>query len=221
MLYALICTDKQGEGLALRKATRDKHLAELLDGGGEGAGAVRHQIDQLAAAARDRGGEHRLLPQRLDRPQRRRLVQHRAHAQPFELEPVGGEDVGLRHQLGALALGRRRVDEQALRPAGARVVAHHRIADIDELVVDGAHQIQRLAGEIDMLAGRQIAGHHRIDLGQMVADIDRPSTELLVLRPHYGVAGLSELQRLVDTKYKLIKRFRASFGSSYEIYKRL
>lgn len=29
MLYALICSDKPGEGLALRKATREKHLAYL------------------------------------------------------------------------------------------------------------------------------------------------------------------------------------------------
>lgn len=29
MLYALICTDKPGEGLEIRKATREKHLAYL------------------------------------------------------------------------------------------------------------------------------------------------------------------------------------------------
>ena len=31
MLYAFICTDKPGEGLALRQQNRDKHLAYLAD----------------------------------------------------------------------------------------------------------------------------------------------------------------------------------------------
>jgi hypothetical protein len=74
------------------------------------------------------------------------------------------------------------------------------------------------ANEVDTNIQRYRSGAR--DPGEMIAAIDRPTTEMIVLRHRYGVAGVKMVQNLVKKKYRMIKKLRASYGAMYYMYKR-
>ena len=82
-----------------------------------------------------------------------------------------------------------------------------------------------------LLSGRRIAGNEvdtniqryrsgARDPRATIALIHKPSTEMIVLRHRYGVAGVSQVKHLVKTKYRMVDRMRASYGAVYYFYKR-
>ncbi len=78
---------------------------------------------------------------------------------------------------------------------------------------------RRIAGnEVDTNIQRYRSGAR--DPRQMISLIDKPSTEMIVLRPRYGVAGVGEVKHLVKTKYRMVDKKRASYGAMYQFYKR-
>lgn len=74
------------------------------------------------------------------------------------------------------------------------------------------------ANEVDTNIQRYRSGAR--DPTEMVALIDRPETEMIVLRHQYGVAGLREVMDLVKNKYRMVRKLRASYGAMYFFFKR-
>ncbi|MCP4606650.1 MAG: glycosyltransferase family 39 protein [Proteobacteria bacterium] len=54
----------------------------------------------------------------------------------------------------------------------------------------------------------------------LIKKIDRPSTEMIILRHRFGVAGVKEVQLLIKKKYKRIKSVRTAQGRVFHLFKR-
>ncbi len=74
------------------------------------------------------------------------------------------------------------------------------------------------ANEADTNAQRYKSGFVNPD--EFVAKIDDPGTELIILRAHFGVAGLAQVRELVTEKYRVIKSMRSFDGRVYHVFKR-
>jgi hypothetical protein len=77
------------------------------------------------------------------------------------------------------------------------------------------------------IAGRQVDTNiqrYRSDAAArraLIETIDTPNTDLIILRDHFGVAGLSEIQQLINDKYRFLQAFKASEeGAIYRVFKR-
>ncbi|MCU0662795.1 MAG: glycosyltransferase family 39 protein [Myxococcota bacterium] len=116
-----------------------------------------------------------------------------------------------------------------------------RVLDITEEAVAAVRANTTQQGEIfgdsgtvpllALLSGRKIAANeadtniqrYRSGLADPVAlvrAIDLPSTELIVLRPRFGVAGLEQIQDLVRNKYERVKVLKSSQGMALVFFKR-
>lgn len=74
------------------------------------------------------------------------------------------------------------------------------------------------ANEVDTNIQRYRSGN--ADPVELIRRIDNPKTEMIILRPRFGVGGLPELMRLVAEKYEKIHSVRSAQGTVFNLYKR-
>lgn len=74
------------------------------------------------------------------------------------------------------------------------------------------------ANEVDTNIQRYRSG--MADPNALVTAIDSPSTELIILRPRFGVAGLDQIQNLVRNKYQRLKVLKSGQGTTLVFFKR-
>lgn len=84
---------------------------------------------------------------------------------------------------------------------------------------------------LSLMSGRPIAAHQAdtnvqryrsgsSDVDRLLAGIDQPTTELIILSPSTGIALLDEVFELVRDKYRLVHRAQAASGKTYMVFKR-
>jgi hypothetical protein len=74
------------------------------------------------------------------------------------------------------------------------------------------------ANEVDTNIQRYRSG--MADPQSLIQAIDRPSTQLIVLRPRFGVGGLAQIQDLVRNKYKRVKVLKSSQSATLVFFER-
>ena len=74
------------------------------------------------------------------------------------------------------------------------------------------------ANEVDTNIQRYRSGN--ADPLDMIRRIDSPKTEMIIIRPRFGVGGLPELTRLVASRYQMVHSARTSQGTVFYLYKR-
>jgi hypothetical protein len=78
---------------------------------------------------------------------------------------------------------------------------------------------RRIAGnEVDTNIQRYRSGN--ADPRDLIARIDKPSTELIILRHNFGVYGVKEVRGLVKDKYRRIKTLQSAQGKVFHFFKR-
>ncbi len=116
-----------------------------------------------------------------------------------------------------------------------------RILNVVDDVIEAMEQETTPSGEIfgdsgtvplfALLANRRIAGNEvdtniqryrsgNADPKELIERIDRPSTEMIILRHRFGVTGVKEVRFLVKKKYKLLKSFKSAQKRVFSLYKR-
>jgi hypothetical protein len=116
-----------------------------------------------------------------------------------------------------------------------------RVFDITDQVVDIIQKETSTNGRIfgdsgtvplfALLSGRDIAGDEadtniqryrsgNADPKELISKIDNYKTEMIILRRRFGVAGVKEVQTLIETKYRKVTDIGSAQGWVFEIYKR-
>jgi len=112
-------------------------------------------------------------------------------------------------------------------------IADEVVAEIRERTGEG-DEIFGDSGTVPLLAllsGRAIAGREvdtnvqryrsgNADPRELVARIDAPATRVVFLRNRFGVAGLLELQALLQEKYTAVRGFRTDEGQVFQMFVR-
>lgn len=116
-----------------------------------------------------------------------------------------------------------------------------RVFDIVDKVVDiikentsGGAKIFGDSGTVPLfalLSERDIAGHEvdtniqryrsgNADPKELISKIDNHQTEMIILRRRFGVYGVPEVRKLVETKYRKLTEIRSAQGWVFQIFKR-
>lgn len=74
------------------------------------------------------------------------------------------------------------------------------------------------AAEVDTNIQRYRSGN--ADPGDLIRRIDEPGTRLIILRNRFGIAGLKQVQKLIASRYKLVRKFVTAQKKLYLMYER-
>ena len=74
------------------------------------------------------------------------------------------------------------------------------------------------ANEVDTNIQRYRSGN--ADPKQLIEKIDHAQTEMIILRDRFGITGVAEVRRLVENKYRAVKKLRTFNGKRFTFYKR-